>query len=127
MGRVHEDGIVYDKGEYLANILDDKKKNILELIKVIQDNGLEDKIKNNKLYEIYKNELNSEVTSLIALFTNLTQLKLWIFTLSRVDSSSSISASVKGIDLVELHNLKNGVAKKIFKGVVIISLRVLKT
>ena len=60
LGRVHEDGIVYDKGEYLANILDDKKKNILELIKVIQDNGLEDKIKNNKLYEIYKNELNSE-------------------------------------------------------------------
>ena len=60
LGRVHENGIVYDKGEYLANILDDKKKNILELIKVIQDNGLEDKIKNNKLYEIYKSELNSE-------------------------------------------------------------------
>jgi len=64
----------------------------------------------------WAHELNSEVTSLIALFTNLTELKLWIFTLSRVDSSSTFSASVKGIDLVELHNLKNGVAKKIFQG-----------
>ena len=60
LGRVNEDGIVYDKGEYLADILDNKKKSILELIKVIQDNGLADKIKGNKLYEIYKNELNNE-------------------------------------------------------------------
>jgi hypothetical protein len=60
LGRVYEDGIVYDKGEYLADILDNKKKSILELIKVIQDNGLADKIKGNKLYEIYKNELNNE-------------------------------------------------------------------
>ena len=57
LGRVTENNIVSDKGEYLANILDDKKKSILELIKIIKDNGLENKIKNNKLYNLYKDEL----------------------------------------------------------------------
>ena len=57
LGRVTENNIVSDKGEYLANILDDKKKSILELIKIIKDNGLENKIKDNKLYNLYKDEL----------------------------------------------------------------------
>ena len=58
LGRVKENNIIYDKGEYFTNVTEEKKKNILELLYIIKENGLEDKIKNNKFYNLYKDELH---------------------------------------------------------------------
>ena len=59
LGRVSEGEIVLNKEEYLSNILEDKKKSIIELLKIIKDNGLENKLKDNKYYNLYKDELNN--------------------------------------------------------------------
>ena len=57
LGRVSENQIVYDKGEYVSNVINEKSKSIMELLKIIKENGLEDKIKDNKFYNLYKKEL----------------------------------------------------------------------
>ena len=57
LGRVKENGIYFDKGQNLSNVIKDNKKSILELLKIIKEEGKEDKMKNNKFYNLYKNEL----------------------------------------------------------------------
>lgn len=57
LGRVKENNIVFDKGEYVANVVEEKKKSILELLNIIKENGLEKKIINNNYYKLYKEEL----------------------------------------------------------------------
>ena len=57
LGRVKENNIVFDKSEYVANVVEEKKESILELLKVIKNNGLESQIKNNKFYNLFKEEL----------------------------------------------------------------------
>ena len=57
LGRVKENNIVFDKSEYVANVVEEKKESILELLKVIKNNGFESQIKNNKFYNLFKEEL----------------------------------------------------------------------
>ena len=57
LGRVKINNIVFDKSEYVSNVVEEKKESILELLQVIKNNGLESKIKNNKFYNLYKEEL----------------------------------------------------------------------
>ena len=47
-----------DKEEYTSKIQEEKNKSILELLNVIKDNGLENLIQDNKIYKIYKDNLN---------------------------------------------------------------------
>ena len=47
-----------DKEEYISKIQEDKNKSIIELLKVIKDNGLENLIQKNKIYKLYKDKLN---------------------------------------------------------------------
>ena len=49
---------LFDKEEYLGKIQEEKNKSILELLNVIKDNGLENLIQNNKIYKLYKDNLN---------------------------------------------------------------------
>ena len=58
LGRVKDNDIFVDKGQYISNIIEEKRESIMELLKVIKDNKLEDKIKDNKLYKLYKDELH---------------------------------------------------------------------
>ena len=58
-GRVFENNLYYDKGIYASKVIDEKKKNILELLKIIKDNNLLDQIKDNKFYNLYKHELDN--------------------------------------------------------------------
>ena len=57
LGRVEINNIVFDKSEYVANVVEEKKESILEILQVIKNYGLESKIKNNKFYNLYKEEL----------------------------------------------------------------------
>ena len=57
VGKVQENNLCFDKGVYVAKVLDEKKNSILELLKVIKDHNLLDEIKNNKFYNLYKHEL----------------------------------------------------------------------
>ncbi len=47
-----------DKQEYIAKILEEKNKSILELLNVIKSNGLENLVKDNKIYNLYKDKLD---------------------------------------------------------------------
>ena len=57
LGRVTENNYVFDKNEYVTNVVEEKKKSILELLNIIKENGLEGKIKDNKFYKLFKEEL----------------------------------------------------------------------
>ena len=57
LGRVKDNNIYIDKGDNLSNVVKENKKNILELLKIIKENGMEDKMKDNKFYNLYKDEL----------------------------------------------------------------------
>ena len=59
LGRVSENNIFYDKGEYVSNVINEKKKSIIELLNIIKENGLEEKIKDNQFYNLYKEELEN--------------------------------------------------------------------
>ena len=58
LGRVKEKNIIYDKEEYCINVIEEKKKSIIELLNIIKEYGLEDKVKNNKFYNLYKDEID---------------------------------------------------------------------
>jgi phosphatidylinositol-3-phosphatase len=58
LGRVKEKNIIYDKEEYCISVIEEKKKSIIELLNIIKEYGLEDKVKNNKFYNLYKDELD---------------------------------------------------------------------
>ena len=58
-------GLVKENGEnevngitHMENMLFNQKKNIIELMKIIKNNGLENQIVNNDLYKVYKKYLN---------------------------------------------------------------------
>ena len=57
LGRVKDNNIYIDKGDNLSNVVKENKKSILELLKIIKENGMEDKMKDNKFYNLYKDEL----------------------------------------------------------------------
>jgi len=59
LGRVFENNLYFDKGIYVSKVIDEKKKNILELLKIIKNNNLLDQIKDNKFYNLYKHELDN--------------------------------------------------------------------
>ena len=48
------------KGEYLSKIQEDKNQSILQLLNVIKDNGLEKLIEDNKIYKMFKDNLNNK-------------------------------------------------------------------
>ena len=57
LGRVNENNIYIDKVQNLSNVIKENKKSILELLKIIKENGLENEMKDNKFYNLYNNEL----------------------------------------------------------------------
>ena len=58
VGMTWDDDILMDKEGYVGKIVEEKTKSILDLLKIIKDCGHEDLMKDNKLYKLYKNELN---------------------------------------------------------------------
>ena len=51
---------LYNKVEFINKVQEEKNGNILELLKVIKDNGLENLIQDNKLYKMFKDDLNKD-------------------------------------------------------------------
>ena len=58
VGMAYRHKALLDKEEYISKIQEDKNKSIIELLKVIKDNGLENLIQKNKIYKLYKDKLN---------------------------------------------------------------------
>ena len=53
-----DDGAILDKETYVGNIVEERTKSILDLLKIIKNCGQEKLMKDNKLYKLYKNELD---------------------------------------------------------------------
>ena len=47
-----------NESTHMENLLFKQKKNIIELMKIIKNNGLENQMVNNDLYKVYKNYLD---------------------------------------------------------------------
>jgi hypothetical protein len=58
VGMAYKNRALLDKQEYVAKILEEKNKSILELLNVIKSNGLENLVKDNKIYNLYKDKLD---------------------------------------------------------------------
>ena len=58
IGMTYFNKTLLDKEEYINKIQEEKNESILELLKVIKDNGLENLVEENKLYKMFKDNLN---------------------------------------------------------------------
>ena len=58
IGMAWDDGAILDKETYVGNIVEERTKSILDLLKIIKNCGQEELMKDNKLYKLYKNELD---------------------------------------------------------------------
>ena len=57
VGMAWDDQIILDKEKYVSKIVEEKNQSILELLKIIKICGQEELMKDNKIYKLYKNEL----------------------------------------------------------------------
>ena len=60
IGMTYFNKSLLDKEEYINKIQEEKNESILELLKVIKDNGLENLIEENKLYKMFKDNFNKD-------------------------------------------------------------------
>ena len=58
IGMTYVNQSLYDRNEFINKVQEEKNANILELLKVIKDNGLENLIEDNKIYKMFKYDLN---------------------------------------------------------------------
>ena len=58
VGMSWEDNVIMDKERYVSKIVEEKAKSILDLLKIIKNSGQEELMKDNKIYKLYKNELD---------------------------------------------------------------------
>ena len=60
IGMAWDDHIILDKERYVSKVVEEKNKSIIELLKIIKSCGQEDLMKDNKIYKLYKNELEKD-------------------------------------------------------------------
>jgi hypothetical protein len=60
VGIAWDDQIILDRERYVSTVVEEKNKSIIELLKIIKSVGKEDLMKNNKIYKLYKNELEKD-------------------------------------------------------------------
>ena len=60
VGMALEEGIYIDKERYINNIGEEKTKSIIELLKIIKNSGQEELMKDNKIYKLYKDQLDKD-------------------------------------------------------------------
>ena len=53
-----DEAAILDKEGYVSKIVEEKTKSILELLQIIKDCGQEERMKENKIYKLYKNTLD---------------------------------------------------------------------
>ena len=58
VGMALDDGIIMDKERYENKIKEERTKNIIELLQIIKTTGNEELMRDNKIYQLYKNELD---------------------------------------------------------------------
>ena len=58
VGMAWDDDIYMDKERYVSSIVEEKTKSIIELLKIIKKCGQEELMKDNKLYKLYKDQLD---------------------------------------------------------------------
>ena len=58
VGMAWDDDIYMDKERYVSNIVEERTKSIIELLKIIKKCGQEELMKENKIYKLYKDELD---------------------------------------------------------------------
>ena len=58
VGMAWDDAAILDKEGYVSKIVEEKTKSILELLQIIKDCGQEERMKENKIYKLYKNTLD---------------------------------------------------------------------
>ena len=58
IGMTYINQSLYDRNDFINKVQEEKNANILELLKVIKNNGLENLIKDNKIYKMFKDDLN---------------------------------------------------------------------
>ena len=58
IGMTYFNKSLLDKEDYINKIKEEKNESILELLKVIKDNGLENLIEENKLYKMFKDNID---------------------------------------------------------------------
>jgi len=74
VGMALDDGIIMDKERYENKIKEERTKSIIELLQIIKTTGNEELMRDNKIYQLYKNELDKNWTSLFLFFFNLTNI-----------------------------------------------------
>ena len=57
VGMAWEDNVVMDKEGYVSKVVEEKTQSILDLLKIIKNCGQEELMKDNKIYKLYKSEL----------------------------------------------------------------------
>ena len=60
IGMAWDDHIILDKERYVSKVVEEKNKSIIELLKIIKNCNQEDLMKDNKIYKLYKNELEKD-------------------------------------------------------------------
>ena len=58
IGMAYINQTLYDRNDFINKLQEEKNANILELLKIIKNNGLENLIQNNNIYKMFKNDLN---------------------------------------------------------------------
>ena len=58
IGMTYINQSLYDRNDFINKVQEEKNANILELLKVIKDNGLENLIEDNKIYKMFKDDIN---------------------------------------------------------------------
>ena len=58
VGMALDDGIIMDKERYENKIKEERTKSIIELLQIIKTTGNEELMRDNKIYQLYKNELD---------------------------------------------------------------------
>ena len=58
IGMTYINQSLYDRNDFINKVQEEKNANILELLKVIKDNGLENLIEGNKIYKMFKDDID---------------------------------------------------------------------